>query len=271
MTSICEDVFGSIDEGGTRRDVKRFTLTSSGGAVVQITEYGATVTSIRVPDRSGNLADVTMGFDTLDGYTKSPVKPYFGAIIGRVANRIGKGQFQISGKKYQVSLNRGTYHLHGGNVGFDKLTLSYLSTGGEEGYPGQVLTHVTYWLSELNELHVEMLATATKPTPVNLTNHAYFNLAGHAAGAKALVVHPGSGRILEVYSDQPGVQFYTSNFLPQDDILKGISGAVYNKHGSFCLETQNFPDAVNHPTFPNSVVLPGQIYLHNVTYRFSTL
>ncbi|CAB3386103.1 Hypothetical predicted protein [Cloeon dipterum] len=284
------------------------------------------------------------------GYTKNWVNPYFGAIVGRVANRIGKAQFTVKNETYHVSKNNGENHLHGGFKGFDKkmweanvegtkVTFSYVSKDGEEGYPGSVLVAATYSLSDANELLLEMTATTTKPTPVNLTNHAYFNLAGHDKGWSALsehkvhvnasfytpgvdllptgeikpvagtifdltttkqlkdvlswtpddgydtnfcvnttkpptmvlaarVYHPQSGRQLEIYSDQPGIQFYTSNSLPTENILQGKGGCYYTKHGAFCLETQNYPDAVNQPNFPKSVLLPGETYKHNVKYLF---
>ncbi|XP_059483137.1 galactose mutarotase-like [Neocloeon triangulifer] len=349
---IEEDSFGTFfdEELKTSVPVRRFTLTNSRNVCVQIINYGATITNIIVPDKNGIFADINLGFDNMEGYTKNWVNPYFGAVVGRVANRIGKAQFSIKGQTFHVSKNIGENHLHGGFKGFDKkiwdanvegvkVTFSYVSKDGEEGYPGSVLVAATYSLSEASELLLEMTATTTKPTPVNLTNHAYFNLAGHEKGQEGLnehkvqinasfytptvdsiptgeikpvagttynltvpkllkevlpwtpddgfdlnycvntskpptivlvakVTHPPSGRLLEVYSDQPGVQFYSSNNLPSENILQGKGGCFYTKHGAFCLETQNYPDAVNHVNFPKAVLLPGETYRHNVKYYF---
>jgi len=352
---LVEDTFGTIkNEAGETETVRRFTLSNSKGLSVEIINYGATITSLKVPDRTGNVEDVVLGFDSVEEYL-GPSNPYFGSIVGRVANRIGKGTFSIDGQEYNVTLNRGTYHLHGGEKGFDKalweahvvgnkVVFSYLSKCGEEGYPGHVLVQATYQLAS-NGLILSMSATCTKPTPVNLTNHSYFNLAGHNKGKTGILehtmcisadrytevdhesiptgelksladtnrdlqvprtldhvlsatggidhnycinhcthggvvfvaraTHPPSGRFMEVYSDQPGVQFYTANFLPDpssgDKLTAGKKGAYYMKHGAFCLETQNFPDAVNHMNFPNSILYPGQTYIHRVIYQFGVL
>lgn len=297
--------------------------------------------------------DVVLGFDNLEGFLQKN-DPYFGAIIGRVANRIGSAKFTLNGVQYNVTANEGPNQLHGGLKGFDKvvwepylhnkkLTLSYVSVDGEEGFPGTVITHVTYELTPDNELIFNVKATTTKPTPVNIANHMYFNLAGQATGPDGLfqhvvsinadrytatdnqsiptgellsvadtdmdfqtphllgpliqqrggydsnycinkdghvglvfvsrVVHPESGRYLEIYSDQPGVQFYTGNNLPQQqsvDPLIGKGGVNYHQYGSFSLETQNYPDAVNHQNFPNSILNPGTIYSQTTIYKFGT-
>lgn len=286
------------------------------------------------------------------GYRKSD-NPYFGATIGRSANRIGGGRFVLNGQKYQVNLNNPTFQLHGGIIGFDKINwnshidgnkvvFTYLSKDGEEGFPGDLLTSVTYEVFDDNCLDVKFFSTTTKPTIVNLTNHSYFNLAGHESGASGIydhvvavnsdrttavdsdaiptgeidpvggtifdlriptrlgdvinqvpgggydhnfcitkgnkqevtfvsrVDHPPSGRYLEVYSDQPGVQLYTGNSLPAPDqtALIGKSDAGYRKHGAFCLETQNYPDAINHSNFPSPILNPGETYTHRVKYYF---
>ncbi|CAB3368814.1 Hypothetical predicted protein [Cloeon dipterum] len=351
--AVEEDIFGTFFDEETKTDVlvKRFTLKNSNNVSVQIITYGATITTINIPDKNGTLADVNLGFDDMNGYLLS-TNPYFGAVVGRVANRIKGARFSIKGQQHNVAANRGENHLHGGIKGFDKkiwaanvegskVTFSYLSKDGEEGYPGDLLVNATYSLSEDNELVLEMKATCTKPTPVNLTNHAYFNLAGHNEGAKEIyehelmlsadsytpavdaiptgeivpvkgtpfdlqtpkllknaipetpengydnnfcviqknsdnglnlvgrALHPKSGRVMEVFTNQPGVQLYTANFVPQDDSLPGKGGCFYKKHGAFCLETQNYPNAVNQANFPNSVLLPGHAYIHTALYKFS--
>ncbi|XP_059481677.1 galactose mutarotase [Neocloeon triangulifer] len=350
---IVEDSFGTFldEETKTSVPVRRFTLKNSKNVSVQIINYGATITTINIPDKNGTIADINLGFDDMKGYTLSG-NPYFGAVVGRVANRIKNAEFSIKGQTYKVTANRGQNHLHGGLKGFDKkiwsanvdgpkVTFSYVSKDGEEGYPGDLLVNATYSLNEDNELSLEMTATCTKPTPVNLTNHAYFNLAGHDQGASEFynheiklnadyytpavetiptgeiaavkgtafdlqspkvikdvfpltpengydnnfcviqtkaknnlffvgrAAHSKSGRVMEVFTDQPGVQFYTANFIPEDNSLPGKGGCFYKKHGGFCLETQNYPNAVNTENFPDSVLLPGQIYKHTALYKFS--
>lgn len=351
-----EDTFGTFkNESGKTETVRRFTLSNKNGMRIEIINYGATITRLNVPEKTGRLEDVVLGFDNIEGYLGSS-NPYFGCIVGRVANRIGKGMFHLEGEEYNVTLNRGTYHLHGGKKGFDKVlweshvegnkvTFSYLSKCGEEGYPGHVLVQAMYQLSSDNKLILDMSAISTKPTPINLTNHTYFNLAGHKKGRTGILehtmcinadrytevdhksiptgeirclgdsnmdlrvprvlahvlsatggidhnycinrcshggltfiaraTHPQSGRFMEIYSDQPGVQFYTANFLPdpssEDTLIVGKNGANYVKQGAFCLETQNFPDAVNHVNFPNSILNPGYTYTHRVIYHFGVL
>ncbi|XP_063220439.1 galactose mutarotase-like [Bacillus rossius redtenbacheri] len=345
---VVQDAFGSVDS----RSVDRFTLRNKNGMEVQVISYGATITSIKAADKNGKIEDLVLGFDDIDGYLKSN-NPYFGATIGRVANRINSGKFKIGDKSYQISLNKGNFTLHGGFKGFDKVIwdsyvngnkviFSYVSCDGEEGYPGAVLSQVTYELTDDNELKITMNASSTKPTPVNLCNHSYFNLGGHATGAQSIydhlaminadyytvtdkesiptgeiasvadtpfdlrkstplktgipaadkfagkggydhnlcinsdgkdglqfvarVLHPNSGRQLEVYSNQPGVQFYTGNSISE---ITGKGGNVYKKHAAFCLETQVYPDAVNHANFPNSILYPGDDYHHEVIYKFT--
>lgn len=345
------------DSGNANLSITRFTWKTRNNMQVQVITYGATITSIKVPDRHGNAADVVLGFDSMEGYQQSN-NPYFGATVGRVANRTAGGAFTLGGINYTLSQNRPPNHLHGGFRGFDKVNwdyhvegskviLSYLSNDGEEGYPGSVLTNLTYQVTADNIIKVFMESITTKPTPLNLTNHSYFNLAGHESGPSEIydhvitinadkytpssetmittgqilpvgdtlfdlrvprvlldllkqvpsngynsnfcvtkgadqsvafvsrVVHPKSGRSMEIYSDQPGVQFYTANFLPNPSTegyspLYGKSGAPYVRHGAFCLETQNLPNAVNYKNFPNSILYPGKKYTHNVEYKFAS-
>ncbi|KDR14665.1 hypothetical protein L798_10772, partial [Zootermopsis nevadensis] len=322
--TVVEDEYGTLD----KQIVKRYTFSNANNMTAKIITYGGRISVIRVPDVHGEVQDVVLGFDNFEGYLQQN-DPYFGAVLGRVANRIGGAKFTLNGVQYNVTPNMGPNQLHGGLRGFDKvvwdsylhnkkLTLSYVSVDGEEGFPGTVLTQVTYELTPENELIFKVKATTTKPTPINIANHAYFNLAGQASGSDGLfqhvvyinadqytvtnnqsiptgelasvadtdldfrtprqvgpliqkrggydnnycinidrysnpvlvsrVVHPESGRYLEIYSDQPGVQFYTGNNLPQagSDDLIGKGRVNYHQYGSFSLETQNYPDAVNH-------------------------
>jgi len=339
--------FGTLPDG---TQVDLYTLTNSGGLICKIMTYGGIITEMHVPDRNGKLADIVLGYESLQQYLER--SPYFGAIVGRVANRIAKGRFTLDGHTYALATNNGPNHLHGGIRGFDKvvwhaepvtrddgvsLRLTYNSRDGEEGYPGTLKAAVTYTLTEKNELRMDYEATTDKPTPVNLSNHTYWNLAGEGSildhvvtmaadrytpvddaliptgeikpvkgtpmdftspasigsrfdqltakppgydhnfvlnsGGKeflfAVRVHePKSGRLLEVWTDQPGVQFYTGNFL--DGSLKGKGGRSYERHAAFCLETQQFPDFVNHPNFPQSILRPGQTYHQSTVFRFST-
>lgn len=359
MVHVTEDVFAEAavnpftKETGT---IRRFTLSNDEQMSVQILTLGATISSIKVPDSQGQLEDVTLGFDDLAGY-ESEQNPYMGATVGRVCNRIANGRFVLDGKTIEVSRNRGQLQLHGGFVGFNKahwqvlevlpngVSLTHTNPDGHEGYPGEVTATVRFTLTEDNCLHVCMDAVSSKATPVNLTNHSYFNLAGHKAGQAGLyehtiainaygitetdadsiptgkilpvdggkfdlriasnlgerlrqlepargyddnfcvkftppasitniarVAHPPSGRWLEIASNQPGVQFYTSNFLPNqaqgESPLPGKAGAAYAKHGAFCLETQKFPDSVNHDNFPTTILRPGEKYHHEVIYKF---
>jgi aldose 1-epimerase len=343
--------FGKTADGA---EVDLYTLQSGKGMTAKIITYGTIVTELDVPDRAGKTADVVLGFDDLKGYLAG--HPFFGAIVGRVANRIAKGKFTLDGKEYKLATNNGPNHLHGGIKGFDKVVwkaepvdakdgvavkFSYVSKDGEEGYPGNLTCTVTYTLTTKNELRIDYTATTDKATPVNLSNHSYFNLAGHGSGdilghemhiqaddytpvddtliptgkiepvkgtpldflpqtpaftigkrigelkgeprgydhnfvlrknAKldmaARVTEPKSGRVMEVWTTEPGVQFYTGNFLNGKE--KGKGGAVYNKHAGFCLETQHYPDSVNHPSFPSVILKPGDTYTQTTIYRFST-
>jgi aldose 1-epimerase len=317
--------------------------------------YGAIVVSLEVPDRNGKLADITLGFDTLEEYLKG--HPYFGAIVGRYGNRIGKGKFTLNGIEYQLATNNGENHLHGGIKGFDKVVwdaepvtqkgsagvkLSYLSKDGEEGYPGNLHCTVTYTLTDKDELKVSYHAHTDKATPVNLTHHSYFNLASQgsrdildhilmlnadkftptdkgliptgelrpvkgtpmdfttptkigerieqdyeplkfgggydhnwvlnkADGPMTLaarVYEPSSGRVMEIFTTEPGIQFYSGNFL--DGSIVGKAGKVYKHRYAFCLETQHFPDSPNKANFPSVTLRPGQTYRHETTHKFYT-
>ena len=340
--------FGKTADG---TEIQLFALTNKNGLKATISTYGGTLTSLLVPDKDGKMSDVILGFDNVSGYLSPEFKksnPYFGALIGRYGNRIAKGQFSIDGKPYQVGLNNNGNSLHGGTVGFNQkvwtakpgtaadgqtLTLTYLSKDGEEGYPGNLNVTVTYTLTADNALKIDYAATTDKATPVNLTNHAYFNLAQghskdvlahqvtlpadrytvvddkliptgelkpvkgtpfdftspHAIGERiaqvpggydhnwalnnttgqhsaATVYEPTTGRTMEVTTDEPGVQFYTGNFL--DGTLKGKGGVVYGKHAGFCLETQHFPDSPNQAKFPSTILKPGQTYHTTTSYTF---
>lgn len=372
MVQITEDEFGTttkLPSSSKTEIIKRFTFTNRNGVVIQVITYGATITSVKVPDRNGVFADVALGFDDINGYLAAN-NPYFGATIGRVCNRIGNAKFTLNGKEYTLAKNNGDNTLHGGNIGFDKFNwsaiindnkviLTHVNDDGFEGYPGAVLASVTYELTENNDFKVSFAATTSKPTPINMTNHSYFNLAGHGAGYQELynhfvainadkytvtvdqsiptgeirsvsgtpfdlrtrknlglamgslnlvgfddnysvskgtdqeltfvagVSHEKSGRTLEIYSDQPGVQFYTSNYMPDPDntiyptgkkplpkapngdaAIKGKGGLFYRKHGAFALETQKYPDSINNANFPSVLLIPGDVYRHEVVYRF---
>ncbi|KAH8365651.1 hypothetical protein KR093_003103 [Drosophila rubida] len=362
MVNVTEDIFATAAVNPFTKQtesIRRFTLRNEEQMSVQILTLGATISSIKVPDANNFVADVTLGFDNLAGY-QSAQNPYMGATVGRVCNRIANGRFVLDGRTIEVSRNRGEFQLHGGFLGFDKahwevekvlpngVSMKHTNPDGHEGYPGEVTATVTFTLTEDNCLHVAMDAVTTQPTPINLTNHSYFNLCGHNKGKAALdehvveinaygitetdsnsiptgkilpvdggkfdlrvpsklgdrlkqlepaigfddnfcvkftppaaiatiarVVHPPSGRWLEIASNQPGVQFYTSNFLPNqaggDAPLAGKDGAAYAKHGGFCLETQKFPDSVNHENFPSTILRPGEKYHHEVIYKFGKL
>jgi aldose 1-epimerase len=345
--SIVKTEFGKLPDG---RLAYLYTLTNKNGLVMKVTNYGGTVTSLSVPDKNGSLADIVLGFDTLQGYLEATA--YFGAIVGRYGNRIAKGQFKIDGINYILAKNNGPNTLHGGIVGFDKvlwetseindttgagLKLHYISKDGDEGFPGNLNVTVTYMLTNTDDLKIVYEATTDKATPLNLTHHSYFNLAGAGNGdvlghsvminaqrytvvdttliptgelkdvkatpfdfttprtigsrinelgvipvgydnnyvlnnsslnpaLAARVSEPVSGRVMEVYTDQPGVQFYTGNFL--DGSVTGKNGKAYKQHYGFCLETQKFPDSPNQPAFPNSVLQPGTKYRSTTIYKF---
>jgi len=336
--------FGKTADGVA---VELYTL-SNGRLTAKVMTYGAILTELDAPDRDGKTADVVLGFDKLDGYLRA--HPYFGSTVGRVANRIGGAKFTLDGKDYKVAANNGPNSLHGGLVGFDKVVwkaedasgasgpavrFTYLSKDGEEGYPGNLSVAVTYTVTADDALKIDYRATTDRATPVNLTHHSYFNLAGpasgtilgheltlladkytpgdetmiptgkldpvkgtpldfttptrigarieqmkgepggydhnyvlRAAGGPDAVVHePTTGRVMEVTTTEPGLQFYTGNFL--DGTLTGKGGVVYKKHQGLCLEAQHFPDSVNHPEFPTTILKPGQTYSQTTTYKFS--
>jgi len=323
-----------------------YSLKNETGMEVEILTYGGIIKSIKVPDREGKIGEVTLGFNDLAGYLGE--HPYFGAIIGRYGNRIAKGKFSIAGNNYSLATNNGPNALHGGIKGFDKviwnakevtngIALTYVSADMEEGFPGELTITVTYTLEADNALKIAYEATTDKPTVCNLTNHAYFNLAGEGdvlshelmikadwmtpvdetliptgelQGVKgtafdfrvskpigrdidadeeqirfgggydhnfvlnmqprtrtfiARIYDPSSGRTLEVLTQEPGVQFYTGNFL--DGTITGRGGAIA-KRSAFCLETQHFPDSPNQPTFPSTLLQPGEKYATSTIYKF---
>jgi aldose 1-epimerase len=349
---IKKEAFGATRDG---KPVELYTLTNQHGMEVRAMTYGGIIVSLRVPDKNGERADVVLGFDSLDGYLGK--SPYFGALIGRYGNRIAHAQFTLDGKQYRLAKNDGPNSLHGGIKGFDKvvwhaepvekpgevgLILQYTSADGEEGYPGTLHVTVTYTLDESNELTIRYHATTDKATPLNLTNHSYFNLAGEgngdilghvltlnashftpvnktiiptgeissvqgtpldftrptAIGARinskfeqmvlgrgydhnfvinrqssglalaARVYEPTTGRVMEVHTTEPGVQFYTGNFL--DGTVTGKHGHVYKQRSAFCLETQHYPDSPNQPNFPSTILRPGQSYESTTIFKFST-
>lgn len=348
-TKVTRQPFGKTPDG---MPVEIFTL-SDGTHEARIATYGGVLVSFKTPDRNGKVADVVLGFDDVDGYVSNfngPSDAFFGALIGRYANRIAHGTFSLEGKQYSLPKNNGENTLHGGPHGFNNVVwkakpiasgveLSYFSKDGEEGFPGNLTAHVRYTLSGGN-LRIEYSATTDKPTVINLTNHSYFNLAeqgdilnheltlhasrftpvdagliptgelkavqstpfdfrqakaigsrinendeqlhlGHGYDHNWVLDHsegklaeaaelydPSTGRVLKVLTDQPGIQFYSGNFL--DGSIKGKGGRAYELHAGLCLETQHFPDSPNHPDFPTAELKPGQRY-HTVTvFRFST-
>lgn len=348
QANMTQGEFGTLPDG---RRATLYTLVNPHGLIVKISDFGGVITEIHTPDRDGKFADINLGFDNVLPYIED--SPYFGALIGRHGNRIAKGQFVLDGKLIQLPVNNGENHLHGGPVGFHRvfwnvepfahgdsvgLKLSYRSVDGEQGYPGNLDVTVVYELTAANELWVRFHAVSDKDTPVNLTQHAYFNLAGkgdilahrlmidadaftpvdskqiptgelrpvagtpfdfrtpHAIGERidendpqlsygggydhnfvlnkagkacqlaARVVEPVSGRVLEMHTEEPGVQFYSGNFL--DGSLTG-KGWNYFYRGGFCLEPQHFPDAPNHPGFPSTILRQGQEYATQSKFVFS--
>ena len=342
---VTKEPFGKTTEGV---EVEIYTCTNANGLVMKLTNYGAIVVSLETPDRDGKLANITLGFDELAGYL--PRHPYFGATVGRFCNRIAKGKFSLDGKEYTLATNNDPNHLHGGNVGFDKVVwtatelqtgdavgveFSYRSPDGEEGYPGNLDVKVVYSLTNKDEMVVDFSATTDQATPVNLTNHNYWNLAGAgsgdirsheltiaadqflavdatliptgelrdvkgtpldfsaakkigddldkieadpvgydhcyvlretAAGLKmaARVKDPGTGRVMEIRTTQPAIQFYSGNFLKGGDDEGG-----YQQYHGFCLETQHHPDAPNQPGFPTTILKPGETYRQTTVHAFS--
>ncbi len=352
--TISRSGFGTTQDG---KPVDLYTMTNRHGMTVKFMSYGGIITEIDVPDRHAHPADVVLGFKTLQGYETHPV--YFGALIGRYANRIANGRFELDGKAYQLAINNPPNSLHGGAKGFDKqvwdvqaspgngqaasATLTYVSHDGEENYPGTLTVHVTYTLTETNELRIHYQATTDKDTVLNLTNHSYFNLAGNGSGSvedqririaadrytpidpnliptgqltsvagtpldfrkptaigarirvadeQLLRAHgydfnwvldggitkqprlvaraedPHSGRVLDCLTTEPGLQFYTGNFLT--GAFAGSAGTIYRQTDAFTFETQHFPDSPNRPNFPTTELKPGQTFDSTTIFRFLT-
>lgn len=346
--SIDKDSFGTTSDG---QAVDRYTLTNDKGVSAEIITYGGIITRLRVPDKDGHLGDVVLGFDNVEKYEEQ--SPYFGALIGRVANRIAAGTFFVDHRRYCVPINNGPNHLHGGFKGYDKriwtadaamtadgpsLRLKLVDADGDEGYPGQVNVTVIYSVTGDNALKIQYYAMCDKATPINLTNHTYFNLKDAGASSigdhilkifathytpvdstliptgaivpvkgtpldftspkpigkdlmamggspigydhnlcldhpvdvlseAAEVYEPVTGRDLQVWTTQPGLQFYSGNFL--DGSVKGKRGVVYQQHNAFVLETQHYPDSVNHDNFPSTILRPGDVYREITEFRFS--
>ncbi len=352
MSDILKQRWGTLESG---ESIDLYTLLNASGTEARITNYGGRLVSLRTPDRSGASGEIVLGFDSLGGYLNK--NPYFGALVGRYANRIAGGEFSLNGTKYKLARNNGENALHGGLRGFDKvawtgrviesetepaLELTYLSADGEEGYPGKLITTVRYSLSGRNELWIDYQATTDKSTILNLTNHSYFDLSGNGSGKivdTVVTIHaerftpvnahliptgelrpvegtpldfrnpiavgarinerdeqlgygvgydhnyvlakgkdspelaarawdPASGRVLEVFTTQPGMQFYTGNHL--DGSVLGRDGKAYQSRSGMCFETQHFPDSPNHPEFPSSELRPGERYHHTTIFKLTT-
>lgn len=352
--SVSRVGFGRLADG---RAVELFTLTNAHGVEVRAMTYGAIITAIRTPDKSARLDDIVLGFDSLSGYLNDP--PYFGAVVGRYANRIARAQFTLDSVVYQLAPNNGPHSLHGGVQGFDKVlwsgdpfqsdsgagvTLRYVSADGEEGYPGALSVRLTYILTPRDELVVDYEATTTKATPINLSQHTYWNLHGGGRGDildhvltldasaftpvdstliptgeiapvagtpfdfrtparigariaepneqlrygrgydhnwvldrgggrglahAARLLDPSSGRTLDVSTTEPGVQFYTGNFL--DGTIVGKNGGAYGQRAALCLETQHFPDSPNQANFPTTILRPGETYRSRTVFAFGVV
>jgi aldose 1-epimerase len=348
--AISKTQFGMI-EG---KPAELYTMKNAHGLEVRAMNFGGIIVSLRVPDKNGKLDDVVLGYDKAEEYRENPA--HFGGIIGRYANRIAGGKFTLDGVSYTLARNNGPNTLHGGIRGFDKVfwqaepfekahevgvAFTYISKDGEEGFPGNLRTKVTYTLNDQDELTFDYEATTDKATPINLTQHTYFNLAvegngdvlgdeltlnadrftpvdknliptgelrpvqgtpldftkpttigarindkyeqmvlangydhnfvirrkGDGLAFAARVREPKSGRILEVYTNQPGIQIYSGNFL--DGTITGKHGHVYQQHYGLALETQHFPDSPNHPDFPSTILRPGETFQSRTMYRFS--
>lgn len=349
---IRENTFGRTRDG---RDVTSFTLQNRHGMTVEVLDYGAIVRTLCVPDINDRLIDVALGYDDISSYEDD--RSYLGAVIGRYANRICAGRFVLDGKTHQLATNNGPNHLHGGARGFDKtawrarpfeeaktvgVVLNHTSPNGDEGYPGRLDVHITYGLSASNVFSVEYRATTDRPTPVNLTQHSYFNLQGEGSGdvldheitiyadsfceidsdliptgnfvsvdgtaldfrrgrkigagieqdydqlriargydhnfvlanagqncaLAARAFSPATGIVMEVFTTEPGLQFYSGNFL--DGMRVGKGGHRYRRRAGFCLETQHFPDSPNHAEFPSTILRPGDELRSRTEYRFSS-
>ena len=342
-SSISREDWGQLEDG---RQVDLFTLKSQTGLEAKISNFGGIITSLQTPDKEGNMENVVLGFNSLQPYLEGT--PYFGALIGRYGNRIAGGEFELNGNNYELAQNDGSNHLHGGIKGFDKvlwdaqiigdattpaLELSYMSEDGEEGYPGNLKVTVVYTLKE-DSLEIEYTATTDQATPINLTNHSYYNLSGkgdildhrltlnashytpvdstliptgeikpvdgtpfdftepHVVGERidkvaggydhnfvldkqekeglqfaARVKDPKSGRVMEIFTEEPAIQFYSGNFL--DGSLKNEE-RTFTKYAGLCLETQHFPDSPNQPNFPSTILEPEETYNTRTIMVFST-
>ncbi|XP_065827367.1 galactose mutarotase-like [Oscarella lobularis] len=349
-TTVVKSTFGMLPDG---KEVALYTFESASGFQFSVSALGAAIVSVFCPSRKSATSDIVLGFDDLSGYLNQT--PYLGVTVGRVANRIANGRFTLDGNEIVLAQNNGKNHLHGGVIGFDKklwsskaneaegcVTFTYRSEDGEEGYPGQLDCTVKFSLAKGNGIRIQYSATTTKATPINLSNHSYFNLGGQASGSVlddhvveilasrytpvddtaiptgeianvegspfdfrkpasigsriestpdrrgydhnyvlsvpkdamhgtlqliSSVFHSGTERKMEVFSTQPGMQLYTGNFLDGSVIGKGKH--AYQRHEGFCMETQNFPDAVNQEAFPSCVLRPSQTYCHETVYQFS--
>lgn len=351
-------VFGTLPDG---RTVHGYRINSGGDVDMEVIDYGGIITSLKTPDRHGEKADIVLGFNSLQDYLSPAYKklnPYFGALIGRYGNRIADGRFTLDGKTYQLATNDGPNHLHGGDEGFNQklwqatpfsssegsgVVMRYTSADGEEGYPGELAVEVKYTLTHDDTLAIDYSARTTKATPVNLTQHSYFNLNGEGSGSildhvmtidaasytpvnktliptgeietvagtpfdftqptpigarieadneqlmrgkgydhnfvlareprptlehAARVSSPESGRVLDVLTTEPGLQFYSGNFL--DGSVTGKSGHAYGHRSGLALETQHFPDSPNQSGFPSTILQPGERLESHTVYRFST-
>jgi aldose 1-epimerase len=347
MKRIHQQDWGQTSAG---QEVQLITLSNRQGMLAKITSYGAILTELHVPDRQGRTTNVVLGFDNLERYLQG--HPAFGSTIGRVANRIANARFTLDGVTYELAANIGPHHIHGGRAGFHQrvwgvqllpieadqasVEFTYRSVDGEEGYPGNLEVKVTYTLTDGNELRIDYQATTDKATPVNLTNHSYFNLKGSGdvldhileidadrytladealiptgeiasvagtpldfrqpttIGARidqlrprpngydhnyvlnstngllafaARATHPETGRVMEAWTTEPGMQLYTANGF--NGRLTGTGGVVYPRHAGFCFETQHFPDSINQPNFPSVVLRPGRTFRSSTAFRFS--
>ncbi|KAH8307000.1 hypothetical protein KR044_003137 [Drosophila immigrans] len=360
--TIEEEIFGLAKNPYTKvpEMVRRYTMTNPNKVSVSVIQLGAIIQSVRMPDAFNKIEDVCLGFDDIASYNMTR-SAYIGGTLGRVANRVANGEYAVGEKVYNLTKNfNDKYQLHGGFVGFDSviwelvsksdlgIVFRHVSPDGDEGYPGRLTATITYWLDNHNRFGVRFEATTDKTTCVNISNHAYYNLAGHGAGPKGLaehtveimskrivetddeqiptgnlvsvtdtvfdmqvpvllgdrlkqfddrlikgydncfvvnegsdnginlvakLVHKPSGRAMEVYTNQPGMQFYTANNLPDEENgdlpIIGKECTHYRKHGSFCVETEKFPNAMNHPEFPSIFLQPGEKYCHEVIYKFN--
>jgi aldose 1-epimerase len=343
---IRREIFGTTREGD---EITRFTVSNGSGITASFINFGAILSSLKAPDRNGEIEEVTLGFDTLEAYISDVW--FFGSTIGRYANRIEKGRFTLDGVEYQLARNSPPSHLHGGNKGFNKVVwkpytdvkedavgvvFSYLSTDGEEGYPGNLSVEVTFTLNNKNELIIEYRAETDKATPINFTNHTYWNLKGIGAGTTldheltlpadhyiptdddriptgeiesvfttpmdftrstkigsrigqiegggynhtyvinkqegslglaSRVREPESGRFMEVHTTEPGIHLYSGHFLNN---YRGAGGVIFNRCDGLCLEAQHYPNSVNRPQFPSTILRPGELYRQTTIHRFST-